>query len=147
MRIAIRVIGVLLLLIWLIGVFVFVRGLLRTDEMSGNYAWMVPREGYSFDVTKWKSHWVFYNAYIVVCCLLGCVGSVLLMRAQRRGFLLMAGAVVLWFLLPIGLRVLGLSAYGYEFVSLRSNLSLLAWGVAFALAFVALRRLGAPSAP
>ncbi len=140
MRTVQKILGILLLIAWAAVSGFSIYSLTNTTHLSEVAGPLVTHIGHAWDPDSWKAHWLFHNSYTLICGLIGCVGATLLMRAKPTGFLIEAVAALLWFLLPYSLEIFGLRRFGYEFVSLQSNLQLLAFCIVFVIGYIASKR-------
>ncbi|RDS85064.1 hypothetical protein DWU98_03770 [Dyella monticola] len=136
MQTAQKLVGIIALVAWLIISAFSIYGLVNTEHISQAAGPLVTRLGYAWDADSWKDHWMFHNLYTLTCGLLGFLGAALVFRTKPTGFLIEAAAALLWFLLPYSMQLLGLRRFGYEFVSLSSNLQLLAFFFVFVVGYI-----------
>lgn len=146
MRIFSRIVGVLMSLAWGFTFVICAMSIYRTDADAHGYGLLASHMGYSFDPTKWKLHWIFFNSCIMAFAIVGCFGSWNLLRLQSSGYLLLSTSFLLWLVLVTSIALLHFAPYGYERVGIFGRLELLGISLFFLFLFFVSRRKASATA-
>ena len=139
---ALRIVGVISLLIGGTLIAIAIYGLSSTASMIEKLGPMAASSGVAFDPLNWSAHWTASNLVFGGAGILTLAGGITLMLRKAWGLLLIAAAAAVTGAFPWVLRFVGVARYTFEAPEVIESLILGTIALVASLAYVRRGQLG-----